>query len=162
SAAYDFSKLTDLDGSSVLVSGGASQSFPGVISYQSGTATLQASGAGSVLTLPNLKQLTETSPGTTFTVSALAGGEVSLPALATVSATGSDSAVNLSADGSGSALNLPVLATLSGNSGTASSLTLSNGAAANVSPAGLTVSTALVEVGSGATLTGPLTLNAGG
>ncbi len=162
SAAYDFSKLTDLDGSSVFVSGGVSQSLPGVTSYQPGTATLQASVAGSTLTLPNLKQLTESDANTTWTVRAVSGGEVSLPDLASVRATGSGSAADLSADGSGSTLNLPDLTTLGGDSGTTSSLTLSNGASANVSPAGLAVSTALVEVGSGATLTGPLTLNAGG
>jgi len=160
-ANYNFSGLTDIDGSSVLVSSGTSESLPGVTSYQPGTATLQASGAGSVLTLPHLTQVTETGAGTTLSVSALAGGEVSLPLLATLAVTGNNVVAQLLADGTNSSLNLPDLTALSGNSGAVSSFTLSNGAAADVSSAGFAVTGAVVNVGSGSTLTGPLTLGAG-
>ena len=159
-AAYNFGGLTDIDGTSVLVSGGVSESLPGVTSYQPGTATLQASGSGSVLKLSNLTQFSETA-GATLSVSALAGGEVSLPALTTLTVSGSNAVAQLSADGTNSALDLPALTSLDATGAATASFTLGDGAVADVSPSGLAVTGAVVNVGSGSTLTGPLTLDAG-
>ena len=78
--------LTKVDGSNFLVSGGASLTLPGLASYAGGlgyTDTLQATGTGSVLSLPKLASITgETTNYYSFTqVQALAGGNVQLPAL---------------------------------------------------------------------------------
>ena len=56
-SAYTFANLTNLDGTSVLIGGGATAAFPLLTSYtntttiNSQTRTLQASGAGSKLDL---------------------------------------------------------------------------------------------------------------
>ena len=84
-------------------------------SYQAGGGTLQASGTGSVLTLPHLAVLTDTAAGDSGSVKALSGGEVNLPDLDAVTA-GSSSTVGLLADGAGSLLNLPALVGIGGPS----------------------------------------------
>ena len=72
--APDFSGLTDIDGSSFLVSGGVTVSLPNVFSYRHASTgdsqyrRFQASGAGSVLDLSGLRQLTG---GTDYDVAAV-------------------------------------------------------------------------------------------
>ena len=65
--AATLSGLTNADGSSVQVSGGASLTLPGLASYAGGlgyTDTLQATGAGSVLSFPALASITGETPTT--------------------------------------------------------------------------------------------------
>ena len=49
-----FSNLSDVDGSSITVSGGATLSLPLVTGYTGSGTTLEATGTGSTLDLPNL------------------------------------------------------------------------------------------------------------
>jgi formylmethanofuran dehydrogenase subunit C len=127
----DFSGLADIDDTNIMVSGGASLSLPGIASFQGGantqshTSTLQATGAGSVLSLPHLVALsTSTQFGDSVTqIQAEGGGKLDLPALSQISGGSSQ----LLAQGVGSDLNLPLLASLDSQS-QPSSLTVSGGA----------------------------------
>src|SRR5262249_13599367 len=114
--AYDFSGLTSLDGQSVLVSGGISQTLPGVASLRPGwQGALQASGAGSVLALPNLTAVTENGTFQWLDLFALSGGTVRLAQLANLSDAPNNlaySGFTLKSDGTGSLLDLPALTQL--------------------------------------------------
>ena len=122
--------LTDADGSSFLVSGGASLTLPVLTSYTGilgNTDTLQATGTGSLLSLPTLATITEdTTNGYSWTqIKALAGGSVSLPALPQISG----GPVLLESDGTGSQLDVPALTSFQGRAadGHGSTLQISNG-----------------------------------
>ena len=106
-----FAALTDLDGSNVTISGGAALNLSALTSYTGAAAsevntTLEATGAGSVLDLSNLTTLSSTlGVDSGVAVEALAGGNVNLPGLTAIA-----SAVGLEADGAGSLLDAPQLA----------------------------------------------------
>jgi RHS repeat-associated protein len=107
SGTLTLAALTDLDGSSVTVSGGATLNLPGVTSYTGhiqNATTLQATGVGSTLSLPALTNLSvdTTLYGSATQFEALAGATVNLPLLASIN-TGT---VDLESDGSGSVLNV--------------------------------------------------------
>jgi YD repeat-containing protein len=106
-ATISLGQVSDIDNCSVIAEGGATLSLPGVTSYQApGNTTLEATGAGSMLDLPNLTTFTATPYSDT--VEAVNGGTVNLLGLASLTAD-----VNLEADGSGSVLNIPNLASFS-------------------------------------------------
>ncbi len=110
--------LTDGDDTTFLVSGGASVTLPVLTSYTgppNGENTLEATGTGSVLSLPDLTTITEdtTEYGSYTNVEALAGGSVQLPSLAQIG----DGPVVLESEGSGSQLNVPALTSFQGISG---------------------------------------------
>ena len=120
--------ITTLAGGNITVSGGATLSLPGLTSYSpnSGSTTaLEATGAGSVLALANLTNLSVPSSfesGVQF--QALAGGTVSLTGLTSIN-TGS---VVLESDGTGSTLDVSNLASFTDNGGfTNSTLQATNG-----------------------------------
>ncbi len=109
------------------VSGGASLDLVGLDAYTQPnnccyTAYLEATGAGSVLSLPDLASIANTGSGGTV-VEALLGGDVEVPLVTQV--TGN---VALESEGTGSVLNLSALQSLSGSGGTAS-LTITQGGA---------------------------------
>jgi RHS repeat-associated protein len=100
--------VTNIDGDSLIVEGGGSLTLPSVTSYSnpnSGDSTLmEATGAGSVLDLPALTVF-----GTLdseLTVEATLGGQIFLPALATISA---NSNVQFLSDGVESLLSIAKL-----------------------------------------------------
>ena len=103
--------VTAASASSFEVSGGATLSLPNLASYTEpisfSTGTLEATGAGSVLSLPVLTSITDTNGGTL--VEALSGGDVEMPALST--STGSDQVVSNNTSGT---LNLSKLTTFTG------------------------------------------------
>src|SRR5271157_5874117 len=106
-----------IDGANISVSGGVTLTLPAATSYTQNTGswnsnrTLQASGAGSVLALPNLTTITgSTQYGSNLYVQALAGGHVNLSAATAVTG----GAVNLTADGSNSVLDLSALQSFQG------------------------------------------------
>src|SRR5208337_4126307 len=106
-----------IDGDNIAVSGGVTLTLPAATSYTQNTGswnsnrTLQASGAGSVLALPNLTTITgSTQYGSNLYVQALAGGHVNLTAATAVTG----GAVNLTADGSNSVLDLAALQSFQG------------------------------------------------
>ena len=79
--------LTTIDGSNINISGGVNLTLPGLTEYTGGVSystTLEASGAGSTLDLPNVTTW-EGAVGCCWgtQISALSGGQVSLPELAT-------------------------------------------------------------------------------
>src|SRR5581483_9833544 len=105
---------------SILVSGGVNVAVPLVTSYTNLATggdqyrTLQASGAGSVLDLRNVTSITNgTAYDTNLSINALAGGVVNLAGTTHLAdATTGDfryRAINLSADGSSSSINLSAL-----------------------------------------------------
>ena len=109
--------LTSYGSGNITVSGGATLSLPGITSYTGNTTTtaLEATGAGSTLTLANLASVTQ--PGNTYPaeteLEALAGGRVNLPALKTIN-TGT---VTLESDGTGSLLNVGALTSFTETAG---------------------------------------------
>ena len=109
--------MTSADGASFLVSGGVSLTLPGVTEYTGGSSystTLEASGAGSALDLPNVTTW-EGAVGCCWDaqVSALSGGEVSLPALTT----DKGGATHILAQGTGSVVDLSALTNLISDQG---------------------------------------------
>ncbi len=106
--------VMEADGANFDVSGAAMLSLAGLTSYTGGGelvgSTLQASGAGSILSLPNLETLNGTPAyGSSVLVGPSSGGDVELPLLSQVTGP-----VQLStSDGSGT-LNVPQLATFTG------------------------------------------------
>ena len=78
-------KLTDVDGGSLQVSGGASLTLPILTAYNSGngyTSTFSATGTSSVLSLPDLATITaNTNYGTSVQISSSSGGEVEMTKL---------------------------------------------------------------------------------
>ena len=107
--------LSHADASSFQVSGGGSLTLPVLTSYTGILGTLdtwQATGAGSVLSLPTLTTITEdTTNGNSWTqVQALAGGSVQLPLLTRVG----NGPVLLESDGAGSQLNVSALPSFQG------------------------------------------------
>ena len=124
------SGLTDADGSSFVVSAGSTLTLGALASYAGGvnyTSTFQATGAGSVLALPKLASVTADTGQyySLFQVQALAGGNVQIPALTTISG----GPVALESDGAGSKLDVPALTSFQGHigQGSPSRLQVSNG-----------------------------------
>ena len=106
----NWSSLTDIDGSSFLVSGGATLTLSGAASYAgwvNETGTFEATGANTELSLPNLTQLTpdNTAINSFIEIEARAGGNLNLPLLPSIVG----GPVLLESDGSNSILNLPDL-----------------------------------------------------
>ncbi len=131
--SYTFNLLTDLDGSTINLSGGAAVTLTALTSYSNpngyDTTYLEATGGGTVLSLPEL-----TSLGTLNSILdiwALQGGQVLIPLLATI--TDTSPYVQIESDGtsgpggSGSLIDLSSLASFAGNSNYAS-LQVTNGA----------------------------------
>ena len=111
---------------------GATLSLPGLTGYtgNGGSTTLEATGAGTALTLANLSSVTQDANNyqaqTQF--EALAGGTVTLSALKTIN-TGT---VILESDGTGSVLNVPALTGFTeANGWTDSTLQASSGGTVN-------------------------------
>jgi hypothetical protein len=130
--SYSLPNLTNVDGSSLYVSGGGSLALPGLTSFTSqagGAGIFKADGAGSVLDLSSLTSLTEQG---FVEFDGIDGGKVNLSALTSLpdnvgdlfNVSGSGGTIDLSALGSilpgpgqvdinigtGGALSLPVLA----------------------------------------------------
>ena len=113
-----FASLSDIDGSSLYVSGGGSLTLPAVTSYiPSGQdVSFSASGTGSgnpsTLSLPNLTLIgTTVYDGGELTIQATSGGQVLVPALTTINTAGDYATVSAEADGSGSLIDLSGLTT---------------------------------------------------
>ena len=114
----NFNGLTNINGSAFQVSGGASVTLPGITSY-SGHAgfayPLWASGAGTLLSLPNLAMIAEDTTNYVSEVQfqALSGGHVNLATLTQISG----GPVILDSDGSSSALGVSALTSFRGANG---------------------------------------------
>jgi uncharacterized protein YaeQ len=106
--SYSFPGLTDIDSSNLYVQADASLTLPAVANYTSrnnfATTTLQAKGANSVLSLPDLTSIAvQATYPEQVNIQASSGGDVSMPMLSQVSAslqvqsTGPGSVIDLSA-----------------------------------------------------------------
>ncbi len=112
-ASFTVTGTTTVSGSSLYAEGGATLSLPGLDTYIQPnnccyTAYLEATGAGSVLSLPGLASIANTGSGGTV-VEALLGGDVEVPLVTQV--TGN---VELESNSSASTLDLADLATFTG------------------------------------------------
>jgi hypothetical protein len=110
------SNVVNVDNTELYVSGGASLSLPGVLNctYANDSTPFywQAAGTNSVLALPGLTNLVVSSYGIeVLTIQALAGGEVNLSGLISISGV-----VEAASSGGGSELNLSALQTFAGSS----------------------------------------------
>jgi RHS repeat-associated protein len=155
----DFSNLANIQNASFLVSGGAQVTLPAVVTDAApstgGTSTLQASGTGSLLSLPAVTTLTADDSNnnhTQVTVQALAGRHVGLPAVITLSG-----AIDLISDGANSQLDVSAATSFQGYiNGIAASAyiqatnggTLLDGALANLN-------VVILDLNNGATLSFP-------
>ncbi len=104
-------QFTNIDDASFYVTGGEVLALPGVTAEHPacGSMTWKASGAGSVLDLPGLTNLTEPACYDALTIQALSGGQVILSNAVTIEA--ANGSVSVQADGSNSLVNLSALAT---------------------------------------------------
>jgi RHS repeat-associated protein/uncharacterized repeat protein (TIGR01451 family) len=148
--SYTLAGVTDLDGSSLYVQGGASLALPGVASYANqityDNAMWQATGAGSTLSLGGLTGLGTISTWASLHVQALQGGHVNLPDLASIG--NSSLNVQIAADGSGSVIDLPTLTSYATPGG---SLAASNDGSIAIGKDVVT----MPETGNGATINVP-------
>ncbi len=118
-ATLNATGTTVIDGASIFAQNGAGVTLLGVSTYnnEGNSPTLQASGAGSSLSLANLSSLVVANQwGSSLAVNALAGGSVNLSSLAQIDT----SSTNLESDGAGSVLNLSSLTTFTQSSGSGS------------------------------------------
>jgi RHS repeat-associated protein len=162
--SYTFPGLTDIDSSSFYTQWGTSLTIPGVSSYTSrknfATTTFQATGSGSLLSLPNLASLgvSATYPGQ-VQVQALSGGDVELPAL-----TGNTVFLQVESANTGSTINLSGMTSFNGGSvSVATSGTVLDGNLTSLNGVGVTLDgTGTMATDQWATLTsGSITLTGG-
>ena len=152
--APNFGSVTNANGASFDLSGGAVLSLPLVATYSAGSSDSgeqwQVSGSGTLLSLPSLNTLNGNvaintgpfggGPEGFFDLTASAGGVVQLP-LVTAMTTGS---YTVTATGAGSAVELPLLTTLAGTNGpsaldTAAGGEISTAAALNLTTTDVTI-----------------------
>ncbi|MGH9647685.1 MAG: beta strand repeat-containing protein, partial [Bryobacteraceae bacterium] len=125
-AAQSIPNLTDFDGSNAYVAGGGDLSMPALTTFTNLAnlndqyRTLQASGIGSVLDLRNVTTITNgTAHDTNLTIQALAGAAVNLSGLTQITDTSSGDqayrAINVTADGPESLVNVSSLANITDN-----------------------------------------------
>ncbi len=168
--------LSDFDGSNLYVSGGGSLALPALTTftnlanYNDQYRTWQASGPGSVLDVRNVASVINSSVrDSNFTIETLAGATVDLAGLAQINdpPLGDQSyrAVNVTADGLGSTLNLSSLASFVDSYGSStggpdrfSTLTAQNSGTLTLSATQTTLTGVLATVQTGGTLTGNLQL----
>ncbi len=121
--SYDLTKLTNVDGSSLIAANGASLSLPLVTSYnpENFYVSFLATGAngptGSLLSLPALASLTTTDYYGEITLQATFGGDLELPILPSIITSATDTPVNVTADGPGSVVDIADVASFSTSQG---------------------------------------------
>ncbi|HKI21695.1 MAG TPA: putative Ig domain-containing protein, partial [Isosphaeraceae bacterium] len=106
------SGLTNVDNATVVASGGATLNLPSGTTY-TGTTTLEATGAGSTLTLAGTTLAESTNGGSVLLIETLAGGSVTMPSLTSISG----GPVVLESDGANSLINLSALQTFTSSGG---------------------------------------------
>ena len=145
------STVTAADGTSFNVSGGASLTLSGLKSYAQPNfdtgSTLQASGTGSLLSLPNLGSIATTGSDASITIEALAGGDVEIPLVTQLTG-----GVTLEANSATSVLNVSQLTTFTNGSLIYSGGTLSYGGGTTNLPALVDVDDSLLVINGGVSL----------
>ena len=115
--SYALGNLADIDGSNISVTGG-SLTLASVASYSNPLppTTFEATGAGAVLGLPSLASLAQGN----LSLEASGGGQLLLPSLASINASGTSLVVAFSADGTGTEIDLSGLITFNDPGGSLS------------------------------------------
>jgi len=118
-ATADLSNAASIDGASFFVRDGATLSLPAATTYAAPQkfnveSFFRAEGAGSVLALPNLTAITGSTQSFTYlNVEALAGGQVDLAGLGTITGpaggTSNQRGIHVLADGAGSMIDIASL-----------------------------------------------------
>jgi hypothetical protein len=154
---YNINSINNIDDSTIDVSGGASLTLSGVTTLATFgivTDTLQASGAGSTLDLPNLSSLGDLQLN--LQIGASGGGVIDLPALQAIDISSEPSSqIQINATGSGSAVNFSGLTSLIGvesvyQGSQIGSVSLAVGSGATISaPEITTISGATISIDSG-------------
>jgi hypothetical protein len=123
-AKHSFTGLDNINGSGLYVSGGGSLDLTGIDSYLtdgqdvSFSASGTHSGLASKLTLPDLAGINPTAyDGGALTIEANAGGQVQLTTLTSIDTAGDDLTVSVTANGTGSTVDLSALTTYDVGSG---------------------------------------------
>ena len=110
--SYDLTKLTSVDGSTLIAASGASLTLPSVTTYNpnnflvSFLATGASGPTASLLSLPALSSIQTTSFFGNMTLEATSGGDLELPMVPALDTSATYTAVNVSADGPGSVVNI--------------------------------------------------------
>ena len=166
SGSADLSTVTQIDGASLFVTGGATLSLPAVVSYSNSIDdTWRAEGAGSTLSLPNLTSITNGNGlDHDFTIQAQSGGQVELPQVVSITDPNTGDTRNrgvfVTADGEESFIDLSSLQFFfDANSNQRSTLTASDFGQISVSPEGVATQVVDVTVSENSTIEGSLFLN---
>ena len=117
--------LTDIDGSTMDVEGGASLTLPAISSDTNSAfaAVLEASGTNSVLSLPALVSLSQLQSA--LDIQASQGAQILLPSVTSIDNTNQNVFVDVSADGPGTTIDLSGVTSYDS---TASEFSVTNGA----------------------------------
>ena len=147
--SFTVTGTTTVPGASLYAQGGSVLALPGLTSYSGGGllvhSTLSASGANSLLSLPNLQTITVAAEyGSYVQVGPTQGGDVELPALTQITGP----AYLSSSNGSGT-LNVPDLSSFTGGG------TISDSGGTLSLPALTNASGSTLQIGGGTTMTLP-------
>ncbi|MDE2506875.1 MAG: hypothetical protein KGM43_06665, partial [Planctomycetota bacterium] len=115
--------LTVVDGSSLVVTNGASLTLAGVTSYDllgDSGREFSADGAGALLSLPNLTKFASSADYGSFTFSATNGGHVGVAAITSLDTAAQLTSVSATADGANSVVDLSGVTTFSTRNATIS------------------------------------------
>ena len=148
---------TMVSGASLEAAGGATLRLSQLATYTDPTTstTLEATGAGSVLSLPNLTSISETANFAGTTVEALAGGDVELPLVTQITG-----GVELETNSAASTLDVSELTTFNGGTLAFSGGTLGASGSSQQMPALTSVNDSTIQVSGGATLSLPTVTSA--
>ena len=138
--------VADIDNTSLYVSSGAALSLPGAVGFQAGCQNVvwQASGAGSLLQMSHLTNIVGSTCGYFFDIQALAGGQVLLGDLQSITNGG----VAILSDGAGSTINLIGLSDFVLQSGEGS-VTAQNGGTIILNPQPLLLGNVAIDIATG-------------
>jgi RHS repeat-associated protein len=141
--------VTNIDGDSLTATNGGTLTLAGVTSYASpgGDTSFNARGAGNIISLPALATVTNVQ--TSWTVNAAQGGQIDLHGLTTVGTSQAPLPAALTAQDSGSSINLSALTSY--NSAPGSAITVSNNGSVQIGGNVVTI----VPSGSNATIAVP-------
>jgi hypothetical protein len=110
--SYTFASFANLNGSSLTISSSAMLNLPNLVTFATSNGippSLEADGAGSILSLSSLNLIVVSNDSLNFT--AYSGGSIDLPALTTIDDLNPNSSISFNATGTNSVVNLPSLKT---------------------------------------------------
>ena len=156
-ASLSLPTVTSAAAASFEVSGGSSLELAGLTAYTDPSATpqLEATGAGSVLSLPNVTSIVETGAFNTVNIEALTGGDVELPLVTQITG-----GVELESNSAASTLDVTDLTTFTGGTLAFSGGTLGASGSGQEMPAARGVNGSTLQLSGGASLSLPTVTSA--